>query len=233
MNIAFFGDSLTQGTIGASYFTPLEQKLAQHTLFNYGQNGDTVRSLLNRMKKMDFSERYDLCFVWVGTNDIHVNVSRSFPLMKILLHQPWTPDCESFKICYQHLLEFLQPHCKTIITVSPLFIGEDLNNSWNQQLTILGNIINDLSHQYPHVQFLNLQRIFKNNQKTTPSPFYQKKIMGTIIDSLLYSTPEKIEQRAQQRNLQYTIDGIHLNSTGAKLVADTFYTIIRDIEKIK
>jgi lysophospholipase L1-like esterase len=226
MNIAFFGDSLTQGTIGASYFNRLEKKLPKHTLFNYGQNGDTVRSLLNRMKKIDFTQRYDISFVWVGTNDILVHVSWAFPPMKLLLNQPWTPTCESFTVCYQQLLEFLQPHTENIITVSPLFIGEDFTNSWNQQLATLGKTIKNLSVKF-HAHYLDIQKIIQHHQKSNPSLFIQKKVTGTIIDSLLYSTPEKIDQRAQQRHLRYTIDGIHLNNKGAELVADVFYTLIK------
>ena len=230
MKIAFFGDSLTQGTIGSSFFSILEEKLPQHTLFNYGQNGDTVRSLLNRIRKIEFEEHFDLGFVWIGTNDILVQLSWSFPPMKFLQRQPWTPRCEPFKICYQHLLEFLQPRANHLITVSPLFIGEDLTNTWNQQLKQLGKTIKELS-QKQNMQYLDLQQVFKNHQKTTPSPFIQKKVIGTIIDSLLYTTPSKIEQRSQQRHLQFTIDGIHLNQAGAVIIADTFLKTIQDIQR--
>ena len=202
-------------------------------MYNYGQNGDTVRSLLHRLKKIELQDRFDLSFVWVGTNDILVQVSWSFPPMKFIQHQPWTPHCESFKLCYQQLLDFLQPHTDSIITVSPLFIGEDLTNTWNKQLTQLGEIIQDISEKKKYIQYLDIQKVFRNHQTKPPSPFIQKKVIGTVIDSLLYSSPEKIEQRAQQRHLQYTIDGIHFNSNGAQLVADTFYKSIKDSEPVK
>ncbi len=41
-SIAFWGDSLTEGFPGASYFEILKQQLPEDKLINYGKGGDTV-----------------------------------------------------------------------------------------------------------------------------------------------------------------------------------------------
>ena len=42
MDIAFLGDSLTEGRPGAAYLPLLAQRLPQHRLLNHGRAGDTV-----------------------------------------------------------------------------------------------------------------------------------------------------------------------------------------------
>ena len=75
MDIIFFGDSLTEGVPGASYYKILKEKLPEHNLVNCGKGGDTVNSLYNRIKKMNISKKYDIAFIWIGTNDVFKKAS--------------------------------------------------------------------------------------------------------------------------------------------------------------
>ena len=123
MKIAFFGDSLTEGTIGASYFKILEEKLSERTLINYGRNGDPIVGLYNRMTKLDTDETFDIAFIWIGTNDIFVNIKWHYPIMKTLAFQPWAHDNKEFEVYYKKILDMLKNRADKIFTVSPLFIG--------------------------------------------------------------------------------------------------------------
>jgi hypothetical protein len=49
MNIALYGDSLTEGRAGVSYINLLQPLLPGHELLNYGRGGDTVISLYHRI----------------------------------------------------------------------------------------------------------------------------------------------------------------------------------------
>ena len=51
MQIAFLGDSLTEGWPGAAYFPLLQRRLPQHELLNLGRAGDTVVDLLRRVTR--------------------------------------------------------------------------------------------------------------------------------------------------------------------------------------
>ena len=51
--IAFFGDSLTEGIPGASYFQILKDRLPNENLINFGKGGDTVISLYRRVRELD------------------------------------------------------------------------------------------------------------------------------------------------------------------------------------
>src|SRR5262245_17528437 len=65
-----FGDSLTEGTIGASYVERLRERLPEARLVNAGINGDTTLNLLRRVERDVVPHRPDLIVVLVGLNDV-------------------------------------------------------------------------------------------------------------------------------------------------------------------
>lgn len=69
MKIVFFGDSLTQGTFGASYVDRLAKLLPGHHFYNEGVNGDTSLNLLRRSQSDVIARRADGVFVMIGVND--------------------------------------------------------------------------------------------------------------------------------------------------------------------
>ena len=221
LKIAFFGDSLTEGQVGASYFDLLRQKLPQHVMFNYGRGGDTVISLYRRLLQSDTIDApMDLGFLWIGVNDVLVRTRRSFPLVKRLRKQPWAEDRLEFKEYYRSILEFLQDNIGRLVTLPPLFIGEDLGNPWNRELAVLSDIIRDLSGPFPHVEFLDWRERFSSFlDSKIISPYIPKSVFRVIMDALFLKTPEDLEHRASERGLHFTIDGVHLNTAGAEEVA--------------
>ena len=137
MDIIFFGDSITKGNIGVSFFDILKDKLPQHNLVNYGRNGDTMTSLLKRIEKMDMGKKYDIAFIWVGTNDILACVSVLHKASKIICRQAWSKKIEDFNQRYTETIEMVNKHTKKIITVSPLLLDEEEKNSWNKKLVFV------------------------------------------------------------------------------------------------
>jgi lysophospholipase L1-like esterase len=62
-----FGDSLTEGAIGASYVDILRQRLpAAVRVINAGINGDTAINLLRRLDRDVVPYRPDLVMILVG-----------------------------------------------------------------------------------------------------------------------------------------------------------------------
>ena len=68
MRIAFLGDSLTEGSPGASFLRRLARLLPGDELLNLGRAGDTVPSLLARLRAGGVPAA-DAAVVWIGTND--------------------------------------------------------------------------------------------------------------------------------------------------------------------
>src|SRR5258708_15618404 len=75
MRVVFFGDSVSEGTNGASYLRWLaervraEQALAAIELVNAGVGGDTVVNLLRRMERAVVAQAPDWVVVFIGCND--------------------------------------------------------------------------------------------------------------------------------------------------------------------
>jgi len=229
MQIAFFGDSLTEGKTGVSYFEILKEKLPQHKLFNFGRGGDTVASLYRRISGMNFN--FDIAFLWIGTNDVLSKVTSRFSVIKMLKHQPPAENVAEFERYYQKLIDCLTPKTKKIIAVSPLFIGENLNNQWNRQLAELVEIIKNLSYKNKSIDFLNLREQFATQLVDRKiSDYHIRSITRVILDYLFLRTPEKVDRKAGKRGLYFTLDGVHLNSIGARFVANSFCEIVKNVK---
>jgi lysophospholipase L1-like esterase len=231
MNIIFFGDSLTEGVPGASYYKILKEKFPEDNLVNCGKGGDTVISLYHRIKKMNISKKYDIAFIWIGTNDVLVNVSNKYPLLKKFLNQPCAQNTEEFRKYYQNIIETVSANAKKIFTVSPLLIGEDTHNKWNEELGRLYEEIKDLSSKVKNVEYIDLRRDFISvlSSKKTSSYISPDSIIGTIF-SWLFNNPEHVEKKSKERGLHLTLDGVHLNCAGANMVADAFLKRIKIIQ---
>jgi lysophospholipase L1-like esterase len=228
--IAFFGDSLTEGFPGASYFEILKKRLPGYQLFNYGKGGDTVLSLYRRIKNLKLSDSFDFAFLWVGVNDVFVKISPSYPIIKTINRQPWIREHEEFERYYHLTLEILCQGANRIITVPPLFMGEDVNNSWNREIEELSRIIQKTSTSYENVEYLDLRKIiFPKLDDQNLSEYLPESATRVALDLILLKQKEQIDKKSSDRGLIFTLDGVHLNSRGAEIVADIFLEPIKTL----
>ncbi len=228
MKVAFFGDSLTEGFPGVSYVSLLQQKFPEFELFNCGKGGDTVISLLERIKSLNFSAQFDLAFIWIGVNDVFVKVSRMYPFLKKLRRQPWAKNHDVFTSYYQNILNFLAAKAEWLFTVPAVFIGEDLDNPWNRELLVLNTIIKDLSFHQKNCEFIDLREIFiQRLERQHPSPYIPRSSMRILKDALALRTSGTGDKESSERGLRLTLDGVHLNNKGASLTAEIFEGAIK------
>ena len=228
--IAFWGDSLTEGVPGAAYVDLVRAVQLNHTIENFGKGGDTVRSLYERAAQLQQSKpekfKADIAFIWVGVNDVLPQLARFYPPMKTVVRQPWTHTEAEFSGYYRRLFDLFHPRCRHIWAVSPLFLGEHLGNSWNRRLELQAQLISKLVDMYEGAAFLDIRRPFieilaKDCPETTQiSTYLPIDPFQVAADFLTYRSASKADQRAEERGLHFTMDGIHLNSAGAQIVAD-------------
>jgi lysophospholipase L1-like esterase len=227
--IAFFGDSLTEGFPGVAYFDILEKALPDHELLNYGKGGDTVISIYRRTLDLQLDKPSDIAFLWIGTNDVFAKISWFYPILKTLSKQPWAANHAEFERQYHLLLKYLCRFATRVITVPPVFMGEDLHNKWNKEMGKLSGIIKKVSNSYDTVEFLDLGKIFYAKLEGKPlSNYLPKSAARVIMDVLLLQEDDQIDRKSRERGLHYTLDGVHLNSKGAEIVAEAFLEIIKN-----
>lgn len=227
MKIAFYGDSLTAGIIGVSYIEILKKRLPDHTLINYGKGGDTVISLYRRIVAQNLLAPVDLIVLWIGVNDVFVNMSWTYPIIKRLEQQLWAKTLEEFAQYYRLILDLLCPLAKKVVTVPPLLIGEDIQNRWNQELDRLNGIIRELSVSRQNIDYLDLRTIAISRLASKPiSPYVAKSAARIVLDAVALRDHRQIDQKSAERGLHFTLDGVHLNSAGAELVAEAFLRVM-------
>lgn len=232
MKIGFYGDSLTAGHTGVSYLNILQAKFPQHQALNYGRDGDTVRSLYQRIVTQRLIQPLDLAFVWIGVNDVFVHVAWSFPLFKILERKLWARTPEEFTRNYANILTVLKPHTGKIVTVSPVCVGEDFRNRWNQQLEQYGQSIRQCSQADETIIACDLRtRAAQELTSKSISPYIVKSVFRVALDALMYREPADVDRISAARGLHLTLDGVHLNSRGANLAAQAFGEIIHACEE--
>lgn len=231
-NIAFWGDSLTEGVPGAAYINIIRAVQKNNTIENHGKGGDTVRSLYERAEqyRQNYPDDFkaDVIFIWVGVNDVLPQLARFYPPMKTVVRQPWTLTEAEFSDYYRRLIDLFYPYCRHIWAVSPLFIGERLENPWNRRLGRQAQLILELVSLYERATFLDIRRPFieslaRTEGKTTQiSTYLPIDPFQVAADFLTYRSASKADQRAEERGLYFTMDGIHLNTAGAQIVAEEF-----------
>jgi lysophospholipase L1-like esterase len=206
----------------------LEQQLPEYKLFNYGKGGDTVISLYRRIKDSQLNQPVDIAFLWVGVNDVFAKLTWTYPILKTAMGQPWVENTDEFERYYRSTIEELESQANTIITAPPLFIGEDIHNQWNRELEILSDIIRRVSASYQDVHYLNLrEHILPKLDKQKVSDYLPKSAARVALDAFIIKEKEQIDKKSTNRDLLFTLDGVHLNSRGAEIVADIFLKTIK------
>jgi lysophospholipase L1-like esterase len=229
MRIAFMGDSLTAGAPGCSYFAILRERLAGHTLINLGQGNDTVISLYRRMARLRFGERWDVVFLWVGVNDVPGKIPLPFQIANAMLRTPRSKSLDEFRAYYESTLDLLCRHAKKVIAVSPLMKGEDLSNEWNLRLGDLAREVEGLAARHERAEYLDLRPTFAQRLAgKSISSYLPDSALRTALDTLTLRSKAQVDKKAAERGLNLTLDGLHLNSAGAELVAETFIKAIGD-----
>ncbi|MBN1811366.1 MAG: SGNH/GDSL hydrolase family protein [Anaerolineae bacterium] len=224
MKIAFTGDSLTKGIPGSSYFAILRKRLPQHQLINLGRGNDTVVSLYHRLARLRFDdESFDLAFLWVGVNDVSKEGSWIFRAGNALRRQPRSQSPDEFRAYYQKTLALLCRHARRVIAVAPLMKGEAIDSEWNRQIDVLANIIERLAPHHGSVEYLDLRPAFYAElADRQTSDYLQENPLRIALDILTLWSDAQVDRRAAKRGLHFTLDGVHLNSAGAEIVADMF-----------
>jgi lysophospholipase L1-like esterase len=229
MRIAFVGDSLTAGTPGCSYFEILRERLAGHTLINLGKGNDTVISLHRRMARLHFGEPWDMTFLWIGVNDVSGKISLPFQIANAVLRTPRSTSPGEFRAYYASTLDLLCRHANRVIAVPPLMKGEDLSNEWNLRLVNLARQVESLATRYEQAEYLDLRPVFAQRLAgKSISGYLPDSALRTALDTLTLRGKAQVDKKAAERGLHLTLDGLHLNSAGAELVAETFTKAIED-----
>lgn len=215
MNLIFFGDSLTWGKYGGSYFDALVPLLLQHTLINAGVGGDTVLNLLERLENDVLAHQPDGVFIMIGGNDA---ISYSQPATRQYYrnakHIPdgvVTPD--QFALAYRDLLTRLHAaHILAWVGLPPIEQNPTVVNALRHYNALAEEIARTLN-----IPVLDLMAAF------TPAAIPERPPLG--MDTILTIGKREstgwndYETARNEGGYTFTFDGLHLMPSAAEQAA--------------
>jgi len=168
MQLAFLGDSLTEGRPGAAYFPLLQERLPRHDLLNLGRAGDTVADLLRRVSRRGL-DPVDGAFVWVGVNDA-VMAAWAAAADGAASGRSWTERRARIRDDYEQLVDWTAARTARIVCVRPIVLEAD-GSVWQKHADELGDVIAALAEGQAGAQVLDLRPAFGAAQHAGGGPF--------------------------------------------------------------
>jgi lysophospholipase L1-like esterase len=194
VKISFLGDSLTAGYPGVSFLARLGPLLPGDMLLNLGRPGDTMPSLLERLRATPM-DRVDLSFLWIGANDAWLG-SYDLPAIDDGAGDAGTVPVRapgdrrpphSLRVVYEALLDLALDAAPLIVCVPPILPDPFEDGGVTRRVADIGGMIAAAVAGRPdRLVLLDLAVAFA--------------VAGS----------------------GFTIDGVHLNRHGANVVAAAF-----------
>jgi len=220
--IACFGDSITAGHPGFSYLRYMQTKRYQ----NFGLGGDTLLGLSNRINSFIRETSCREYIIEIGANDIlipflssysktwNITVRRiiargSIPISNIIV----------FKSEYEKLIYMLSD--KKVRVISIPCLGENIKSDLNLKADEYNQVIKILCSKYDitYIDFNRWQKNIIDSRISEFSYFISKNYYKILTDTMITTYMGFSECISKKRKLAVTIDGVHLNMTGAKGLA--------------
>jgi len=237
----FAGDSLTEGTYGESYVARIAAALKRGEagsagqVVNAGRGADTIRALLNRIDMPLRQHRPDWVILAIGCNDVwipwltsHSIIWRMWAVVRrTQFGQTPTTDLDQFAALYRALIDKAMYHAGArVLVCTTSGSGERLSSPPNRQMARLNGVIKRVAADR-EVPVADVWQAFVDVLAPLPRPsaYVAGELLFTMMDRqrLATTSPDEISRR---RRLQLTFDGLHLNSRGADLWAETILTAL-------
>jgi len=228
-----FGDSLTEGAIGASYVDILRAHLPEHVrVINAGINGDTVLHLLRRVDRDVVARDPDVVVVLVGLNDLTTAYGlrssklyyRTFKNLQLIL----TPS--TFIRAYRRLIGILSQRTNAQIALCTLTtIGEQLDDPAQQYVDAYSLIIRAIAAQ-ERLPLIDVRAGFVAAMVRDPRHGPPYRIWTPVRDWLAIGLHgQTYATLAARRGYRLICDGAHLADAGAELVAEAMLPCIQKV----
>jgi len=231
--VVCFGDSITRALVSASYIEPLEERLGNNfTFINLGVNNDLTYNLIRRMDDL-VKEKPDLVFILIGTNDVTASMSLMHALF--VIQRKRLPCWPTLKWAYANLRTIIRrikdETGATVFIGSIPVIGEDLTSvpvltakRYNAQVKAIAAQENA---RYVPV-FERMEAFLRAEIGGAGRPFQGSvRLLVNLLFRRVFLR-ESYDTFSRRKGFSLLTDGIHLNETGAGLIADELEAALKD-----
>jgi lysophospholipase L1-like esterase len=231
----FAGDSLTEGVYGENYVERIATALTQGRfglqgqVVNAGSSGDTVTSLRSRLPGLLAHHQPDWLVLAIGSNDVWLPWLSSHSLgwrlwlayRQLRTGRRPTTDLDHFAATYRSLVDSARQAGARVLACTVAPIGERFSSPVNQRVARLNGVIKHLAADQ-HVPMADIWQAFVETLAAQPqrSAYLPGEWLFAGMDRRRYRQAGA-DEMASRRRLALTFDGIHLNSQGADLWAET------------
>jgi lysophospholipase L1-like esterase len=227
-----FGDSLTEGAIGASYVELLREALPGARVANAGINGDTTLNLLRRVERDVAPHRPDLIVVLVGLNDVGTAygepaIRRYYRVIK-RVDMAITP--QRFARLYRELIAALRACTEARLALCTLTtLGERPDDPIQATIDAYSTIVRALALQ-EQLPLIDVRAAFRAAIHADPRDGPPYHIWTPILDwGAIRWRGRSYADLGARRGYRLLCDGAHLSAAGAALVAETMLPCLRDM----
>ena len=235
------GDSNTHGIQAVPYCDILSEKLISSRIqvINAGINGNTVYHVSERLPEI-LSIKPDFISILIGTNDA-ICIAPPSPFMQKMLHKTippqFHPSLANFASQLRNLVIRIQtasPHTKICLISTPI-VGNELGGDLYQALKDISNIIKSIAGEFRLVYVplfeeqtkIIVQNYFHLSEQNTPN--YLRLIFRSLFKHFLFGT--NLDTISEENQFPLSIEGIHLNSKSANLVASLILENFNDLKQ--
>ncbi len=236
LRIVFFGDSLTEGTHGASYLAVLRRMLdetpgmAGVELVNAGVGGDTVANLRRRLA-LDVTPYHPAwVVVFIGTNDCTTWLANGSVAQRAIFRRrrryfaqekgvTWAITPRRYEASLRALVTELRDHTRARIALcAPPPVGvEPYALRW-RMMTRYARVVRRVAAA-TDCDLIDLHARWSAVAKGLPRRSAQQRWCG-LLGELRGDGDADIERLARERGYLLTFDGVHFSARGAALAAD-------------
>jgi|GEM_PF-1422866 len=222
MKIIFFGDSLTHGTLGASYVDKVAAVMRGHHFINQGVNGDTSLNLLRRVAQDVIADKPDGVFVMIGVNDAISSVDTAGrPYYRFAKRVPGGKmSAIAFRENMRALLgKLVAAQIKTWIALPPIEYNPAQVKALRQMNTYTAEICREMT-----ISVLNLMAVMTPPDIPDRTPYG----LSTYVNNLRQIIFKVGDERLRAADgFTYSFDGLHLTEAGAEQMADLIVPFLR------
>lgn len=229
MEVLFIGDSITRGTQGVDWVKMIENDHPYWTMDNAGVNGETLNKISGRLNKLldKDTSNYNCIVLQAGINDILLPLfkHRGFWFQRAYHFQVNSGNIPAasrdFELTLSKTIEHILKITDSQVVLPTLgCINENLLAETNAKLFSYNSIIKKVAKEFNCI-LADVAERFQDElsrRKTRDyclDNFSNKAFLDQITCSL--GMADKLSLR---RKLHLTIDGVHLNTAGARIYKD-------------
>ncbi len=221
MRVIFFGDSLTQGTLGINFVQKVAAAFPNHQFINAGVNGDTSLNLYRRVQKEVIEHKPDGVFIMIGVNDavsyVEFGSHLYYRLAKGVQGGRISPIFfrENMRVL---LTKLVRADIKIWVALPPIEYRPEQAEALMQ--------MNDYTRELCAEMNIPVLDIYS---ELTPTRIPARPPIGIkyFWQTGVAQVNRRYEQLRVQGDFTYSFDGIHLTETGAQRIADLIVPFLR------